>query len=473
MTKRSLPARLITDYGSLVILGLLCAYYSFATLGEQHPITPESGRALAQRIQRDKGAGAAVLIVIRDTRQDLLFAAAIQHQLMANGGQWLGTLAGSPAEVRPALLNLAAKGTRLDAIATHRPGSEWGPLQPGKLASLAEQHPSLAQTTVYQPQSYVWPSFLTRENLVNVVNQNAVVAIIAIGMTMVIITGGIDLSVGSLLAVSGVVTAVALQQLAGGAQARPIGLIACGLLGIALCTLCGAVNGTLITWGRIPAFIVTLATMMIARGLALILAVRYQSFLSGGKTAGTPEAIKLDSQAFGWLGNGGTLGIPNPILLMIALYVVAHIMMTRTVLGRHIYAVGGNAQAARLSGVRVVRVLILVYAFCGAMAGLGGVVDASRFEGGRPNAGELYELQVIAAVVVGGASLAGGEGRIFGTLVGSLIMAVIQNGLNMAGVKSYEQKVVFGLLILAAVLLDQFKQRNWQFGRLFAGGKQG
>jgi ribose transport system permease protein len=147
---------------------------------------------------------------------------------------------------------------------------------------------------------------------------------------------------------------------------------------------------------------------------------------------------------------------------MIALYVMAHIVMTRTALGRYIYAVGGNPEAARLSGVNVYGVLILVYTICGAMAGLGGIVDASRFEGGRPNAGSLYELQVIAAVVVGGTSLAGGEGRVFGTLIGALIIAVIQNGLNMAGVEPYDQMVVFGCLILAAVLLDLLKKRSWK-----------
>ena len=213
------------------------------------------------------------------------------------------------------------------------------------------------------------------------------------------------------------------------------------------------------TWFRVPAFVVTLAMMMIARGLALMVAVDYQRVLLGGGTKGTPEAVKIEAASFGWLGGGETLGIPNPILLMLVLYVLAHIVMTRTSVGRYIYAVGGNPEAARLSGVPVFGVLILVYAICGAMAGLAGIVDASRFEGGRPNAGEMYELQVIAAVVVGGTSLAGGEGRIFGTLVGAMIIAVIKNGLNMAGVASYEQKVVFGALILAAVLLDGFKRK--------------
>ena len=193
MFKRALLAKLFSDYGSLLILALLCAYYSFATLGEQHPISPASGREVAERIRQEKGDNAAILIVIRDTQQDRQFADAIQERITTGGGQVLETIAGSPVEVRKSMLKLAEAGAKLDAIATHRPGSEWGPLQPEKLAALAKQHPSLAGTKVYQPRSYVWPSFLTRENLVNVVNQNAVVAIIAIGMTMVIITGGIDL----------------------------------------------------------------------------------------------------------------------------------------------------------------------------------------------------------------------------------------------------------------------------------------
>ncbi|MCA9030023.1 MAG: ABC transporter permease, partial [Planctomycetaceae bacterium] len=199
--------------------------------------------------------------------------------------------------------------------------------------------------------------------------------------------------------------------------------------------------------------------MMIIRGLALIIAVRYQSYGSDGAIDALPEAIAITSPGFSWLGNGKLLGIPNPIWLMLALFVLTHVMMTRTPLGRYIYAVGGNPQAAHLSGVPVKKVLILVYVLCGISAAIGGFIDASRFEGGRPGAGDTYELQVIAAVVVGGTSLAGGEGRIMGTLIGALIIAVIQNGLNIAGVQAYEQKVIFGSLILAASFLDQLKKR--------------
>ncbi|MCO6458587.1 MAG: ABC transporter permease [Pirellulaceae bacterium] len=459
--RRVLKSRFVADYGSVFILLLLCAYYSLATLGEQHPVTPDAGRRLARRIVQVAGPSAQVLIVVRDTQQDRLYADAVRGELEALGANVVGQVLGQPADARAELERLGAAGQRLDAVATHQPSSGWGPPRSERLASLAARYPALADVRVYQPRSYVWPGFLTRENLLNVVNQNADVAIIAIGMTLVIITAGIDLSVGSLLAVSGVLTAVAIQQWGGGPRASLLTLAGCGLIGIGVCGLCGAFNGLMVTAFRVPAFVVTLGMMMVGRGLALIIAVRYQAAISGGTTEGTPEAVRIQSELFGWLGNGQILGVPVPIVLMLVLYVLAHLLMSRTALGRYIYAVGGNPEAARLSGVPVFGVLVLVYALCAAAAGLGGVVDASRFEGGRPNAGELYELQVIAAVVVGGTSLAGGEGRVFGTLIGALIIAVIQNGLNMAGVKSYEQKVIFGALILAAVLLDQLKKRKF------------
>jgi ribose transport system permease protein len=449
-------SRWLSDYGSLLILLLLCAYYSWATLGVQHPLTPKAAREVARRIAQ-ANPGASVLIVIRKTEQDQQFADALRVRLQQGDVSAIDVLAGDPLILRQKLEEFGQAGQALDVIATHQAVAAWGPLQPENLAKIQQQFPSLNKLHIEIPESYYWPAFLTRQNLLNVINQNADIAIIAIGMTLVIITAGIDLSVGSLLALAGVTTAIAIQELAGGARAGGPALLACSLLGIGLCAACGALNGVLIMFFRVPAFVVTLGLMMVARGLALIVAVRYQKYLSGGTTEGTPEAIRIAAQSFGWLGNGVTAGLPNPIWLMLLLYVLAHLAMTRTIFGRYVYAVGGNPEAARLSGVPVAGVIILVYALSGAAAGLGGIVDASRFDGGRPSAGEFYELQVIAAVVVGGTSLAGGEGRILGTLIGALIIAVIQNGLNMSGVKSYEQKVVFGLLILGAVILDQLK----------------
>jgi ribose transport system permease protein len=451
--------RFIADNGSVIVLLALCAYYSVVTLGEQHPNTPAAGQEVAAAILHEFSEATTVVVISRDTAQDRAYTDAVRTAVEAGGGTVLAIVNGEPTDAREALEQVGGSFDKVDAIATNHSASGWGPLMPDRLEKAAEKFPGLSGIKLFKPQSYTWPSFLTQENLVNVINQNAVIAIIAIGMTMVIITAGIDLSVGSLLALCGVTTAVAVQQMAGGVSAGTIGLLGACLIGTGVCTLCGVFNGVMVTWFRVPAFVVTLAMMMVARGLALIVAVQYQSALLGGGTEGTPEAVKIEAVSFGWLGNGSMLGIPNPILLMLALYFAAHVVMNRTSLGRYIYAVGGNPEAARLSGVPVFGVLILVYAICGAMAGLAGIVDASRFEGGRPNAGEMYELQVIAAVVVGGTSLAGGEGRIFGTLVGAMIIAVIQNGLNMAGVASYEQKVVFGGLILAAVLLDRFKRK--------------
>jgi ribose transport system permease protein len=454
--------RFLSDYGSVFVLLLLCGYYSAVTLDVQHPVTPSAGRALARAIVDERGAGATVLILVRDTAQDREFAAAVRGELELLGAQVLDVAeSATPADARVALERVAEGRERIDAVATHDAGSRWGPLQPNRLADMGSRFPALSATRVYKPASYTWPSFLTRDNLLNVVNQNADIAIIAIGMTLVIVTAGIDLSVGSLLAVSGVVTAISIQGLAGGADASTAGLIGCSLLGIGACLVCGVFSGTITTLCRIPAFVVTLAMMMIGRGLALIMAVNYQKSISGG-TSATPEAVRISAEGFGWLGNGAWLGVPNPIWLMLGLYVVAHVLMSRTVLGRYVYAVGGNPEAARLSGVPVRTVLILVYAVCAGMAGLAGIVDSSRFLGGRPSGGELYELRVIAAVVVGGTSLAGGEGKVFGTLIGALIIAVIQNGLNMAGVTPYERMIVFGGLILAAALLDQVKRRLWR-----------
>jgi ribose transport system permease protein len=456
--KKNDLVRFLLNNGSVVVLVLLCAYYSIVTVSWQHPETPAAGEEVGTAILAEKKSP-SVLIVVRDTLLDREFADAIQKTVEAGGGTVVATARGFAADAGDTIRKLGSEGTKIDAIATHNASSEWGPLQDAELDKTRQQYASMQNATLYKPKSYVWPSFLTRPNLVNVVNQNADIAIIAIGMTLVIITAGIDLSVGSLVAVSGVVTAVSIQTWAGGSEAGTIGMTGCGMLGIGVCLLAGAFNGVMVTYFRVPAFVVTLAIMMIARGLALIVAVKYQSSLQGG-TEGTPEAVQIDASSWSWIGNGSILGIPNPILLMLTLYILAHLVMTRTSYGRYVYAVGGNPEAARLSGVPVFAVLISVYALCGAMAGLAGVIDASRFDGGRPIAGDLYELKVIAAVVVGGTSLAGGQGRIFGTLIGAMIIAVIENGLNMAGVQSYEQKVVFGILILFAVLLDRFKKRQ-------------
>jgi ribose transport system permease protein len=266
-------------------------------------------------------------------------------------------------------------------------------------------------------------------------------------MTMVIITAGIDLSVGSLIALSAVVAAWLIGFMGGG-NASVVAMFIGGLAAVIVCGLTGAFSGLMITRFRIPPFIATLAIMQVAAGVAYI--------ISQGKP------IYQLPESFIGLGRGAEpfLKIPYAVILMILLYLAAHFLMSRMTLGRYIYAVGGNPEAARLAGIRVKDVLVFVYTLCGALAGFGGVIMASQLKSGAPTYGLTYELYVIAAVVVGGTSLSGGEGRIFGTLIGAFIIAVIQNGMNLTNVETYTQKVVLGLVILAAVLLDRLKQRR-------------
>jgi ribose transport system permease protein len=319
--------------------------------------------------------------------------------------------------------------------------------------NLGERFPALGTPRLVFAHSYKWPTFLNAENLLNVANQMAVVAILAAGMTIVIVTGGIDLSVGSLIALSAVVVAFLIRE-SGGVAAGAATLIVCSIASIAMCAVIGLLSGTIITTFRVPPFIATLGVMLVANGLAYKIA-------KGQSIADVPKA-------FAWLGQGkGLFSIPHAVVLMGLIYVVTHLLMSRTALGRHIYAVGGNADAARLSGVRIGRVRLFAYTFCGALAGLGGILLASQLTSGSPTYGTGYELDVIAAVVVGGASLSGGEGRIIGSLVGSLIIAVIKNGMNLTGVESYDQKVVLGLVILGAVLLDQARRGSWQWPSWF------
>jgi ribose transport system permease protein len=217
-------------------------------------------------------------------------------------------------------------------------------------------------------------------------------------------------------------------------------------VGILSCGLMGAFAGTLVAQFRVAPFITTLAFMMIARGLAFL--------ITGG------FSIYQVPKALPWLGQGHSFGVPNTVALLVVLYVVAHVFMTRTKLGRYIYAVGGNEEAARLSGVPVRAVTVFVFVVSSVAAGIGGCIQASQLNTGTPNCGQMYELYVIAAVVVGGTSLSGGSGKILGTLIGAFIISVIENGMNLMGLESYTQKVVLGLIILAAVLLDKLRGRS-------------
>jgi ribose transport system permease protein len=282
------------------------------------------------------------------------------------------------------------------------------------------------------------PHFLTVSNLLNVVEQAAIIAIVAVGMTFVIITGGIDLSVGSVLAFAGVVMASVLHAEA------PVPLALAAALGTGL--FCGLVNGALITVGRLPPFIATLGMMSVARGTALM-------FTEGRPVSGF-------SGGFRSLATGEVLGLPVSVVIMVGVYAVAHFVLTRTKLGRYTYAIGGNEEAALLSGVNVKFYKAAVYGISGALSGLAAVILTARLNSAQPIAGMMYELDAIAATVIGGTSLLGGEGTVVGTLIGALIMAVLRNGLNLLGVSSFIQQIVIGSVIIAAVLIDMWLKRR-------------
>jgi ribose transport system permease protein len=276
------------------------------------------------------------------------------------------------------------------------------------------------------------PHFLTVSNLLNVLEQTAINATVAVGMTFVIISGGIDLSVGSIVAVTGIVLASVLQAGAG----APLAILAA----VALGALFGVMNGLLITIGRLPPFIATLGMMSVARGTALVL------------TDGRP--ISGFGAEFRWLATGRIFMIPMPVLFAIVVYVIASFVLRRTRFGRYIYAIGGNEEATRLSGVPVSLHKTAVYAVSGVTSGLAAVLLTARLNSAQPIAGMMYELDAIAATVIGGTSLLGGEGTLSGTLIGALIMGVLRNGLNLLGVSSFLQQIVIGVVIIAAVLVD-------------------
>ena len=281
-------------------------------------------------------------------------------------------------------------------------------------------------------------TFLSVANLTNVARQVSINGILAVGVTFVLLTAGVDLSLGSVVALSGVACATFAHP-----GDHPVFVpIAVGLLTGAAC---GLVNGVLVTRGGVAPFIVTLGMMTIARGLALI--------VSGGRPVAN-MSNELTALA------GDFLGIPIPVLCFAGVALVAWFFLRNFRLGRHIYAVGGNENAARAAGVPVERVKLFAYGLCGLLTGLAGVVLAARITTGQPNAGQAYELDAIAAVVIGGTSLAGGVGTITGTLLGVLLIGVINNGLDLLGVSSYYQAVIKGVIIVGAVWLDRRQARS-------------
>ncbi len=282
------------------------------------------------------------------------------------------------------------------------------------------------------------PHFLTVSNLLNVLEQTSINAIVAVGMTFVIVSGGIDLSVGSIVALAGVVLASALRHDWPVAAAVPVAL--------AVGSACGLANGLLVTAGRLPPFIATLGMMSVARGLALMWA-------EGRPISGFDEGFRV-------IATGRIAMVPASALVMLGVYAIGQVVLSRTVFGRHVYAIGGNEEASRLSGVPVYREKAAVYALSGACAGLASIVLTARLNSAQPTAGVMYELDAIAATVIGGTSLLGGQGTLGGALIGALIMGVLRNGLNLLNVSAFFQQVVIGAVIIVAVLVDTALKRR-------------
>lgn len=282
-------------------------------------------------------------------------------------------------------------------------------------------------------------AFLKSQNMFNVLRQISTNLYLACGMTMVIILGGIDLSVGSIVALSGCVAAAGVVRYG-------LPLPAAILLGLCVGVVFGMFNGAIIAKTTIPPFIVTLATMDIARGFAYVY------------TGGSP--VRIVSKEWQFIGAGYIGKIPTPVVILVIVLIITGILMNSTKFGRHIYAVGGNVQAAIFSGISVTRVKFWVYTYSGLMAGIAGVVLASRMYSGQPTAGNGAELDAIAAVVVGGTSMSGGAGKIGGTIIGALIIGFLNNGLNLMNVNSFWQYVVKGIVILLAVFMDFLRTRK-------------
>ncbi|MDM3611689.1 ribose ABC transporter permease [Proteus mirabilis] len=306
-------------------------------------------------------------------------------------------------------------------------------------AWLLEQKSLIALLLLIVVVSTLSPNFFTLNNIFNILQQTSVNAIMAVGMTLVILTSGIDLSVGSLLALTGAVAA----SMVGADVNALVAVVGALALGAAI----GGVTGVIIAKGKVQAFIATLVMMLLLRGVTRVY------------TDGSPINTGFSDNAdlFSWFGIGRPFGIPTPIWLMMIVFLSAWYVLHHTRLGRYIYALGGNEAATRLSGISIDKIKIIVYALCGLLAALASVIEVARLSSAQPMAGNGYELDAIAAVVLGGTSLAGGKGRIMGTLIGALILGFLNNALNLLGISSNYQMIVKAVVILLAVLVDNKK----------------
>ncbi|HEY4326425.1 MAG TPA: ribose ABC transporter permease [Mucilaginibacter sp.] len=316
-------------------------------------------------------------------------------------------------------------------------------------AYLIKFQPLIALIVLCVVLSILSDKFLTADNGWNVMRQISVNICIAVGMTLVVLTSGIDLSVGSVLALCGAITAGLLKN---GIEIPSnnlfIGFTVLGaiVMGLLVGSIIGAANGYTITRFKVPPFVATLAMLTIARGLTMLY------------TKGFPISVLGDN--FAQIGTGWFIGIPVPVWISVIVVLAAVAVTSKTPLGRYIYAIGGNENAARLSGININRVKIIVYSMAGALAAVGGMIVTSRLDSAQPNAGISYELDAIAAVVIGGTSLSGGRGSIWGTVLGAVIIGVLNNGLVLLNVSPFWQQVVKGLVILLAVIIDKANSKN-------------
>ena len=436
------------EYGMVLALIGLCVLFSVLTLNRQSGEGIAAERELTKVVLDQFPTEGVVLVVGAENTSSATMAENVYASVVSANRENVRMVVGGPRDLRDALDGLVAESGGLAGIVTGGDASKWLVLE-----QIEQNYPAFDSFEIVVPRERLWPDFLKASNLLAIVERIVVIAIIAIGMTMVIITAGIDLSVGSLIALSAVIGATVVKHM-GGPEAAGWVVVLGFFAGTISCGLIGMFAGGLVSRFKVAAFIVTLGIMMMARGLAFM--------TTGG------FSIDQVPDSFVWLAQGRLLGIPNTVILLAVVYSTAHVFMSHTRYGRYIYAVGGNAEAARLTGVPVGTVIVLVYTVSGLAAGLGGCLQASLVRAAAPNMANMYELYVIAAVVVGGTSLSGGSGRMFGTLIGAFIIAVIQNGMNLLGIKSYAQMFTLGAVIVLAVLLDKARQ-NGGFRRLLRG----
>lgn len=325
-------------------------------------------------------------------------------------------------------------------------GTEQKPTLTDRVGPIAQRYGILiALVVLCVALALVSENFLTSRNIINVLRQTSINGILAIGMTFVILTRGIDLSVGSVVALTGVVAAsFATTSSSGFIPGAPYIAIVPLIIGVLTGMAVGAISGVAVAHYAVPAFVATLGMLSAARGLTLI--------YSDGRP------IPALTDGFRWIGTGDIAGIPMPIILFGLVFAVSHFVLTRTRFGRHVYAAGGNPHATKVSGISVNRIRFSVYVISGALAGIAGMILAARTGSALPQAGIAYELDAIAAVVIGGTSLAGGIGRVSGTVIGALLIGVMNNGLDLLGVESDHQQVIKGALIVAAVMLDRSRK---------------